>query len=107
MWWLLPFIHQFQMSTLYALIIGITLLCLILAVGTLIFFSKRKQLYEQAGEILTNYISGDYSTHLPQNSEGAIYQIYAFIEQLATMLQSPNEAEHKAKDFLKSTISDN
>ena len=31
---LLPFIHQFQMSTLYALIIGITLLCSILAVGT-------------------------------------------------------------------------
>lgn len=103
---LLPFIHQFQMSTLYALIIGITLLCSILAVGTLIFFSKRKQLYEQAGEILTNYISGDYSTHLPQNSEGAIYQIYAFIEQLATMLQSQNEAEHKVKEFLKSTISD-
>lgn len=103
---MLPFIQQFQRATLLALTIGITLLCLILAVGTLFFFWKRKRLYEQAGEVLTNYINGDYSCHLPQNSEGTIYQIFAYIEQLATMLQSKNEAEHKAKDFLKSTISD-
>lgn len=103
---MLPFIHQFQRSTLYALIIGITLLCLILVIGTLVFFSKRKRLYEQAGKVLTSYINGDYSCHLPQNSEGAVYQIFAFVEQLTTMLQSQNEAEHRAKEFLKSTISD-
>lgn len=103
---MLPYIHQFQQSALYALIMIATILCLILAAGTLIFFWKRKRLYEQAGEALTSYINGDYSCHLPQNSEGAIYQIFAFVEQLATMLQSKNEAEHKAKDFLKSTISD-
>ena len=103
---MLPSIHQFQRSTFYALTIGTTLLCLVLAVGTLTFFWKRKQLYEQAGEVLINYINGDYSCHLPQNSEGAIYQIFAFVEQLSTMLQSKSEAEHKAKDFLKITISD-
>ena len=103
---LLPFIHQFQRNTLYALVIGITLFCLLLTVGTLVFFSKRKRLYEQAGKVLINYINGDYAYHLPQNKEGAVYQIFAFVEQLATMLQSQNEAEHKAKDFLKSTISD-
>lgn len=103
---MLTFIHQFQQSTFFVLIIAATFLCLMLAVGTLVFFWKRKRLYEQAGIVLTNYINGDYSCHLPQNSEGAIFQIFAFIEQLATMLQSKNEAEHKAKDFLKSTISD-
>lgn len=38
--------------------------------------------------------------------EGTIYQLFAFIDQLATMLQAKNEAENKAKEFLKSTISD-
>ena len=103
---LLPFIHQYQQSMLYALIITIVLSCSGLAAGTIVFFQKRKRLYEQAGGVLTNYINGDYSCHLPQNSEGTIYQIFALVEQLATMLQSKNEAEHKAKDFLKSTISD-
>lgn len=103
---MLPFIHQFQKSTFVILIIVAMLLGLILAAGTLVFFWKRQQLYEQAGQVLVNYINGDYSCHLPQNSEGAIYQIFAFVEQLTTMLQSKSEAEHKAKDFLKITISD-
>jgi len=70
------------------------------------FFWKRKRLYQQADKILLNYINGDYSCHLPQNYEGAIYQVFSSIEQLATMLQSKNETERKAKEFLKDTISD-
>lgn len=56
--------------------------------------------------MIANYIDGDYSGHLPQQSEGAIFHIFASIEQLATMLQAQNEAEHKTKEFLKNTISD-
>ena len=63
-------------------------------------------MYQQADKILSNYINGDYSSHLPQNYEGAIYQVFSSIEQLATMLQSKNETERKAKEFLKDTISD-
>ena len=63
-------------------------------------------MYQQADKILLNYINGDYSCHLPQNYEGAIYQVFSSIEQLATMLQSKNETERKAKEFLKDTISD-
>ena len=103
---MMPFVYQFQQTAFYALGAGIILLCLILACGTLIFFRKRKQLYEQAGKVLTGYINGDYSCHLPQNEEGAVYQIFALAEQLATMLQSENEAEQRAKAFLKRTISD-
>ena len=75
-------------------------------IGIFIFFWKRKRLYQQADKILLNYINGDYSCHLPQNYEGAIYQVFSSIEQLATMLQSKNETERKAKEFLKDTISD-
>ena len=49
---------------------------------------------------------GDFSSHLPQNQEGDLFQLFSEIEQLSTMLQSKTEAEHKNKEFLKSTISD-
>lgn len=102
----LSFIHQFQQSTSYALIAIAAFLLFVLAVGTFVFFWQRKRLYLQADKVLTNYINGDYSCHLPQNNEGAIFQIFSSVEQLATMLQSKSETEHKAKEFLKDTISD-
>ncbi|HIR28528.1 MAG TPA: HAMP domain-containing histidine kinase, partial [Candidatus Choladousia intestinigallinarum] len=46
------------------------------------------------------------SLHLPQNREGDIYRVFYSVEQLATMLQSKSETEHKTKEFLKDTISD-
>lgn len=102
----LSFIHQFQQSTSYALIAIAAFLFFVLVVGTFVFFWQRKRLYLQADKVLTNYINGDYSCHLPQNNEGAIFQIFSSVEQLATMLQSKSETEHKAKEFLKDTISD-
>lgn len=103
---LLPFILQFQNTTIcYVLIIGICIAA-ILFLGTFYFFWKRKTLYEQTEKVLKDYIDGDYSGILPQNGEGSIYQIFSLIEQLAKMLQSKNETEHATKEFLKSTISD-
>lgn len=82
------------------------LLFLILAAGTGSFFRQRKKLYRQADTVLTAYINGDYSGHLPQNREGGIFQLFSSVEQLATMLQAKNETERAAKEFMKSAISD-
>lgn len=82
------------------------LLLVVLFAGMLFFFLHRRRLYVQAEDIINCYIGGDYSSHLPQSSEGEIYRLFASIEQLATMLQSRNDTEHKAREFLKSTISD-
>lgn len=101
-----PFLNQFQQSTFCITLCAVMFLLLVLSIGMFVFFWKRKRLYHQADTVLTNYINGDYSCHLPQNYEGAIFQIFSSIEQLATMLQSKNETEHKAKEFLKDTISD-
>lgn len=101
-----PFLNQFQQATFGAMLCAVVCLLFVLAAGLFIFFWKRKRLYQQADNVLTNYINGDYSCHLPQNHEGAIFQIFSSIEQLATMLQSKNETEHNAKEFLKDTISD-
>ena len=101
-----PFLNQFQQSTLCLTLCAVMLLLFALVIGMFVFFWKRKRLYQQADKVLTNYINGDYSCHLPQNYEGGIFQIFSSVEQLATMLQSKNETEHKAKEFLKDTISD-
>lgn len=102
----LPYITQFQHTSIYSITAISLLLVVVLFIGTLLFFWQRKRLYEQAETIIQNYINGDYSYHLPQNSEGAVFQLFGQIEQLATMLQAKNETEHNAKEFLKSTISD-
>lgn len=101
-----PFLNQFQQSTLCLTLCAVMLLLFVLVVGMFVFFWKRKRLYQQADKVLANYINGDYSCHLPQNYEGGIFQLFSSAEQLATMLQSKNETEHKAKEFLKDTISD-
>lgn len=102
----LPYFSQFQREMLITVMIGLTVLLTILLAGTLIFFLRRKRLYLQAGKVIENYINGNFSFHLPQNSEGAIFYIFASVEQLATMLQAKSDTDYKAKEFLKSTISD-
>ena len=101
-----PYFNQFQRSAFCTMLCTVLFFLFVLAIGIFIFFWKRKRLYQQADKILLNYINGDYSCHLPQNYEGAIYQVFSSVEQLATMLQSKNETERKAKEFLKDTISD-
>ena len=101
-----PFLNQFQQSTLCMTLCAGLFLLFVLAIGIFVFFFFFQRLYQQVDKVLTNYINGDYSCHLPQNYEGSIFQIFSSVEQLATMLQSKNETEHKAKEFLKDTISD-
>lgn len=79
---------------------------LLLLAGTLLFLRRRSRLYREAADIVRQYMDGDFSRHLPQNQEGDLYQLFSQVEQLATMLQSRGEAEHRTKEFLKSTISD-
>lgn len=101
-----PFVSRLQKDMFGSILAAVVFFILMLAVGTFIFFWKRKNLYLRAEQVLTNYINGDYSCHLPQNHEGTIFQIFSSVEQLATMLQSKSETEHQTKEFLKGTISD-
>ena len=79
------YFNQFQRSAFCTMLCTVLFFLFVLAIGIFIFFWKRKRLYQQADKILLNYINGDYSCHLPQNYEGAIYQVFSSIEQLATM----------------------
>lgn len=102
----LPFIAQFRRSTFCRAILIFLLLTAVLFLGTLVFLERRRRLYQQAERAVKSYLAGDYSAHLPQCSEGALFQIFAMVEQLATMLQAQSEKERRTKDFLKNAISD-
>lgn len=102
----IPGLIRFQQSVFSQAVILSIVLILLLVTGTAVFFWYRKRLYLQANKVISQYIDGDFSNHLPQNSEGAIFQLFSSVEQLATMLKSKNETEHKSKEFLKKTISD-
>jgi len=101
--WLLPLLSR---RSLLLSASGFLFLSLLLLLGTFLFFRSRARLYLQAEQILRNYMDGDFSLHLPQNREGTIYRLFASAEQLASMLQSKNDSERQAKEFLKNTISD-
>ncbi len=102
----LPYFSQFQYHLLIKICLFCVVLILVLLVGIFAFLWIRNRLFQQAGKIVGNYINNDYSCHLPQHSEGEIFHLFASVEQLATMLQSQKETEHKTKEFLKNTISD-
>lgn len=99
------FLLEFEKQTFVIFGIVASILILTYFISSFIFFWSRKKLYYKAEKIIDNYINGDFSEHLPQNSEGDIYRFFSSVERLSTMLQSKNNAEHKVKEFLKSTIS--
>lgn len=103
---LLPHFSQFQYHFLFMAFGGGICLTIILCIGLISFLRSRNKLYQQAEKIIDSYINNDYSYHLPQESEGEIFHLFASVEQLATMLKAKNETEHKTKEFLKNTISD-
>lgn len=102
----LPFIAKFQQVSSYSMLLAGAFLTILLFIGTFIFLWKREQLYLQAAKVITCFTEGDFSCHMSQMNEGTIYRLLASVDQLATILQSKNEAGHKAKEFLKNTISD-
>lgn len=72
----------------------------------LIFIIKRENVYKSAIRKIDNYIKGDFSESITELSEGTIYKLFNNINNMAFMLKSKQEAEHKTKEFLKNTISD-
>lgn len=102
----LPFLFQLQKKAIVSVSITIFLLTAWLFTGSIYFFYRQEKLFQHATNILRHYINGNYSCTLPHTQEGTIYQLFASVEQLATILQAKNETEHKAKMFLKNTISD-
>lgn len=102
----LPYVSTVKNTTRISLFVMLFLWTLLLFLGTLLFLYRREKLYRESENTIKDYIDGNYTVHLPQSNEGNIYQLFASVDQLATMLQAKNDTEQKTKEFLKNTISD-
>lgn len=71
-----------------------------------VFLIKRDRLYSSAADTIMRFTDGDFSTLLPQQDNGTLYQLFTRINAMATAMQSKQETEVKTRAFLKSTVSD-
>lgn len=101
-----PFAVTFRQATGNFLLVAGLCFTLLLSMGTWLFLRGRQRMYQEAMDTISDFMDGDYSRRMPRTGEGSIYQLYAAIDQLATKLRAQNETEHRAREFLKSTISD-
>lgn len=102
----LPELTGFREEAVKYFVWLILVLSVFLVGGIFIFLRSREKLYQRATNTIQRYIDGDFTCHLPQNSEGSVYQLFSSMDQLATMLQARGESQHREKEFLKGTISD-
>lgn len=103
---LFPFTAAFEHTTGRILLAAGICFSLLLLAGTYFFLQSRERLYRETIGMIERFMEGDCSARMHTTGEGTVCQLCASIEQLATMLQSKNEAQHRAKEFLKATISD-
>lgn len=81
-------------------------LAIILFAMSIRFLWKRERLYCQAEDIITRFSEGNFESHLPQNENGNLYQLFSAVEELAVALRAQSEQEQHRKVFLRDTISD-
>lgn len=102
----LPTVSRFESVTFQYVLFGISIFISTLFVLCFAFYAKRERLYHQAAIVILSFLKGDFTAHLPRSDEGTLYQLFAYVDNLASALQAKGEAEYKAKEFLKNTISD-
>lgn len=70
------------------------------------FLIKRDRLYRSAVGTVISFTDGDFSSLLPQQDNGTVYQLFSRINAMATALKAKQETETEAREFLKGTVSD-
>lgn len=103
---LLPTLDAFRQTMNGSVLAVCAALSCLLFIGTICFLRARRAQYDCAAQTVRRYLDGDFSVRLPQNREGSLFQLFAAVEQLATVLQAKQQAERHAKEQLKTTISD-
>ena len=103
---LLPTLDAFRQTMNGSVLAVCAALVCLLFIGTICFLRARRTQYDRTARIVRRYLDGDFSIRLSQNHEGSLFQLFAAVEQLATVLQAKQQAERHAKEQLKTTISD-
>lgn len=103
----------FLSAALTAALAGI-LLTVVLCAVLIGYMERRERMFETAAGIVGKYAEGDFSERITEKTEektagvsaGTVRRFFQSVDRLSTALQAKSEAERKAKEFLKDTVSD-
>ena len=99
-------INDVQSLMATAGLVETAVLAVLLFLAIFSFLIKRYRLYRSAIGTVINFTDGDFSSLLPQQDNGTVYQLFARINAMATALKAKQETETEAREFLKGTVSD-
>ena len=99
-------INDVQSLMVTAGLVETAVLAVLLFLAIFSFLIKRDRLYRSAIGTVISFTDGDFSSLLPQQDNGTVYQLFARINAMATALKAKQETETEAREFLKGTVSD-
>lgn len=99
-------INDVQSLMATAGLVETAVLAVLLFLAIFSFLIKRDRLYRSAIGTVISFTDGDFSSLLPQQDNGTVYQLFARINAMATALKAKQETETEAREFLKGTVSD-
>ena len=99
-------INEIQSFMATAGFVETAVLAVLLFLAIFSFLIKRDRLYRSAIGTVISFTDGDFSSLLPQQDNGTVYQLFARINAMATALKAKQETETEAREFLKGTVSD-
>ncbi len=116
MWIVLVMVSSLAFSELalwlvYGTFAPVLIIVFLLMAGMILFiyfcyFQKQNKIIEEATSQIKLYLAGDTNARVACNNEGELYKMFHAVNTLATVLNAHAENEIRAKEFLKSTISD-
>lgn len=101
-----PVLKDYDRGSLLALLSIILLADAVLLFMSFLYLQKRERCYKQAENVVSEFAEGNFEHHLRKEEAGTLSVMFNSIEQLAVALQSKNETEIKAKQFLQDAITD-
>ena len=99
-------INDVQSLMATAGLVETAVLAVLLFLAIFSFLIKRDRLYRSAIGTVINFTDGDFSSLLPQQDNGTVYQLFSRINAMATALKPKQGTETEAREFLKGTVSD-
>lgn len=102
----IPPLHAFYTKEKATGFSAAVLFILLSFISVMRYLQKRDRIYKEAIAAVEKCAEEDFTLKLPELYDGTLYQLFSHINFMACMLKTGKEAEHKVKDFLKTTVAD-
>ena len=103
---LIPCLHGFCAGGRRAVIATLALFLAAFAFCVFRYLGRQDRIYREAIAAIENCGEDDFFLRLPERCDGTLYQLFSRINFMAGMLQTRQEAENRAKEFLKRAVAD-